>query len=344
MKLAPLLLASALLWTGGLPTHAAEELSDGRIRMGTILEVQLEGVAAPRARALVEQIYAEVAREEKIFSRFDPGSALSALNARAGTGPVDVPAPLARLLFESRTLSELSGGTFDVSVGPLIRLWDEAGELGRAPARQRLADARRRVGSAHLSVDLARSRAALERGSAIDLGGVAKGFALDRCGELLRAEPDLTGALLSFGQSSLYAHGSAGGGEPWRIALHDASGGFAGVIELRDTSLSVSESLGQYVQIGAQRYGHVIDPRSGRPLERAALAAVVTASGTRAEALSKALLILGPRDGIALLERLPGVEGMLADAAGRLWFTRGFRASTRFARWQAAAQPPYATR
>ena len=307
-----------------------ESVGDGRLRMGTVLEVQLEGAPAQDARALLDALYAEVAAEETLFSSFDAESAVSALNAHSGEGAREVPALLARLLAESKALGTLTRGTFDITVAPLVRLWAEAGKAGQLPSADAIAATRRHVGAANLVVDLEQRRVTLAHGSSVDIGGIAKGFALDRCAELLDGSPALSGALLSFGQSSLYARGRAPDGVPWRVALRHPRGGFVGVIELHDTSLSVSESLGQDVEIGGRRFGHVLDPRSGRPLERPALAAVVSSSGTRAEALSKALLILGAREGIALLEHLPDAQGMLVEADGRLSFTEGFRAATRF--------------
>jgi thiamine biosynthesis lipoprotein len=144
-------------------------------------------------------------------------------------------------------------------------------------------------------------------------------------------------ALLSFGQSSMRAVGAPPGARGWRILLRrpDVADGpresaFAGVLTLRDRSLSVSGSLGQWVEIAGRRYGHVIDPRSGRPLERRLVSAVVAPDATLAEALSKALLVLGEDEGMALLDGLPEVEGWLADADGRQWSTRGWAEAVRF--------------
>jgi thiamine biosynthesis lipoprotein len=113
------------------------------------------------------------------------------------------------------------------------------------------------------------------------------------------------------------------------VLVRDAAGGFAGIATLRDRALSVSGSFGQSSVIGGRRFGHVIDPRSAWPLERARLAAVVADSGARAEALSKALVVLGEREGIALVEAL-GAEGLLVDADGRRFQTHGFADAVRF--------------
>jgi thiamine biosynthesis lipoprotein len=108
------------------------------------------------------------------------------------------------------------------------------------------------------------------------------------------------------------------------------------VLTLADQALSVSGSLGQWSQIGGRRYGHVLDPRSGWPLERRRQALIVAPDAALAEALSKALLILGEDEGIALVAAQPGCEGLLTDADGRSWQTPGWRAAVRF---EAIASP-----
>src|SRR5262249_36732503 len=147
-------------------------------------------------------------------------------------------------------------------------------------------------------------------GAALDFGGIAKGWALDRACEQLRAA-GVTRALLSFGQSSIAAIGAAPGGDGWGVLLSNASGGVAGAIRLRDRALRTADSHGQWVEIEGQRYGHVIDPRTGEPLRSERVAVAVDADGARAEALSKALLVLGPAEGVALVESGGDAEGIL---------------------------------
>ena len=116
--------------------------------------------------------------------------------------------------------------------------------------------------------------------------------------------------------------------------------GFLGVVRLNDQALSVSGSLGQWVEIGGRRYGHVLDPRSGRPLSRRRQALVVAQSATLAEALSKALLILGEDEGIALVASQPGCHGLLVDTGGRSWSTPGWARAVGFEALEQPQTPP----
>jgi thiamine biosynthesis lipoprotein len=307
--------------------------------MGTVLEVTLRAADEPAGRALLDRLYARTADLEAELSSWQPDSSLSRLNAAAGTGPQPVAPELAALLREALPLSARTEGSFDVSVGPLVALWKEAGRRGRLPSAEELASARAKVGAQ--LVELSGERVALaKRGMSIDLGGVAKGHALDRLAALLRAE-GVADALLSFGESSIVALGAPEGGGRWRLLVRGPTGAYVGVVGLRDQALSVSGSLGQFEEIGGRRFGHVIDPRSGMPAQDARVALVLAPTAAAAEGWSKALLVLGPERGLALAEAEPGVEALLlAEDRGRA-ATSGFDESAAFeALRSAGARPP----
>lgn len=302
-------------------------MSDGRYAMGTVLELTLATGEDVPGRDLLERLFARTAELEAQLSGFDPESALSRLNARAGSGPMAVPAELARILADAELLASRSGGAFDVSVGPLVALWRAAGRRGRLPSAAELGAARARVGAEAWGID--GHRVWLAPGASLELGGFAKGWALDRLAEQLGAA-GVTDALLSFGESSTLALGSPPGSERWRLLVRGPAGDYAGVVALRNQALSVSANLGQASEIEGQRVGHVIDPRSGEALGRAQVAVVLAPTAGAAEGWSKALLVLGEHAGIARLEAEPGVEGLLLGEGGRLAATSGFDATTRF--------------
>jgi len=299
--------------------------SDGRQAMGTVLELTLVGPDAEALPDAMARLFAEVERLEALLSDWDPASEVGRLNASAGRGPRSVAPEVAELLGRSRALTRLTHGSFDVTVGPLVALWREAGLRAELPTRAALASALRRVGGEGIFVG-ADGSVALPEGASVTLGGVAKGYALDRLLPLLH-ETRIEAALLSFGQSSTWALGAPPGASGWRLLARAPQGGFAGVLTLRDRALSVSGSFGSFSEIEGRRLGHVLDPRSGEPLEEESEALVVASDATLAEALSKALLVLGAREGIALVDGLPGCEALLLDARGRSRRTRGWDAA-----------------
>jgi thiamine biosynthesis lipoprotein len=171
-------------------------------------------------------------------------------------------------------------------------------------------------------------RAGLARaGMSVDLGGIAKGYAIDRVAERWRAQ-GVEGALISFGESSTIAIGDAPGAAGWRLALRDATGELAWVVELRDQAFSVSSSLSQGSEIQGRRFGHVVDPRTGMALERSALAAVAADDATSAEIWSKAALVLPAQHVIEMLDPLDGPEAWIAAADGSSLATSGWQSAT----------------
>jgi thiamine biosynthesis lipoprotein len=293
--------------------------------MGTVLEITLVGSDPGALPDALGGLFAEARRLDALLSNWDAASDVSRLNAAAGAGPRAVAPEVAELLRRSRELGRLTRGSFDVTVGPLVTLWNDAGASGELPSRAALADARRRVGSERILV-LEDGRVALAEGTVVNLSGVAKGFALDRLLPVL-SRAGVEAALLSFGQSSTWALGAPPGAPGWRLLARAPDGGFAGVLTLRDRALSVSGSLGSFVEIGGRRFGHVLDPRSGEPLEARREALVVAPDATLAEALSKAVLVLGAREGLALVAAQPGCEAMLLDAGGSAHRTPGWDAA-----------------
>jgi thiamine biosynthesis lipoprotein len=297
--------------------------------MGTVLEVTLCVTDTAHDQQTLAALFTSAARLDSLLTTFSPHSPLSRLNAQAGRGAQPVPPEVAEILSLSLRYWRLTDGTFDVTVGPLMALWRQAAVAHTPPSPAAVQRARARVGSEKLRLS-PEGRVSLTRtGMAIDLGGIGKGYALDQLAGLLRKQ-GITNALLDFGQSSTWALGAPPDAAGWRLLVQQPDGGTVGVITLHDQALSVSGSLGQSVTVNGQRYGHIIDPRSGEPLRRDLLACVIAPSAAQAEALSKALLILGERAGIALLEKLPGTEGMLTAGEGKMWMTKGWARSVAF--------------
>jgi thiamine biosynthesis lipoprotein len=214
-----------------------------------------------------------------------------------------------------------------VPVGPVGALWARAGERNRRPRADELGEAVALVGQ---PVVLGPGwRASLPNpGMSVDLGGIAKGFALDTVARDLIAQ-GFTQGLLSFGESSIWALGAPADGPAWRLAVRADDGDILGTLDLRDQALSLSSSLGQSSEIEGRRYGHVVDPRSGEALTSRRRAIVVAGSATRAEILSTALLILDQREASALLAR-EDAEAFVTDEEGHHWQTRGWQAATAF--------------
>ena len=296
-----------------------------RHAMATRFELVLHGQDEAGLRAAGEEALDEIARLEDELSYFRPTSQIYRLNQEAAQQPVRVTPWLFRLLQHARQLTVETGGTFDITVAPLMRCWGFYAQEGRVPEPEALAEARACVGMHLVELNEADSTVLFARvGVELDLGSIGKGYAVERAGELLR-EAGVTSALLHGGTSTVLAIGAPQNADAWKIALEhpanlQASQEHTGVlllplatVRLRDESLSVSAVWGKSFTAADKSYGHVIDPRTGQPTEGASLAAIVLPSATESDALSTMLLTLGP-DGFEQTARLR--QGMRALVAG----------------------------
>lgn len=281
--------------------------------MATRFEIVLHGAEPARLRAAGEEALEEIAALDRQLSLYNPLSEVSRINARAARGPVKLDPRLFRLLQHASEISRATDGAFDITIAPLMSAWGLAGGDGHVPSDAQLAEARGRVGMDLVHLDESEFTVSFERdGVEIDLGAIGKGYAIDRAVEILR-EDGVESALIHGGTSTIYAIGTIPGGEPWRVGIHKPSpeGTLLRTVELRDGSLSVSASHGKSFVHEGREYGHVIDPRTGRPSDCAALAAVWGPSPTDSDALSTALLALG-EPGLGML------RGEFADYQGRV--------------------------
>ncbi|HEY2917546.1 MAG TPA: FAD:protein FMN transferase [Candidatus Binatia bacterium] len=303
-------------------TAALREAREVHYQMGTYLEVTVWHDEPETAKRLIRDAVREVHRLDEILSNYDPDSALSHLNRRAGAGVMRVPAELFALLTAAREFSEKTGGIFDVTVGPLMELWQRAAANNRLPSEKQVAQTLATVGYRNLAlrrpdeVELARS------GMSVDLGGIGKGYAVDRVTEIFRIA-GVTAALINFGSSSMSAIGAPPGKHDWEIAVQDTDNRLRGAIHLRDAALSTSSSMGRWWTIGGKKYGHLIHPMSGAPITEARTAIVISRSATQAEALTKPLVLLG-KSALPTIEKFPRAQAVVLPASGAPAFSRQF--------------------
>ena len=296
------------------PSRRAEPLCHAVEAMGTRFEIVL-----PDARnqggydihAIAEEALAEIVRLDSRLSAYQPTSDISWINAHAAQRDVKVEPRLFALLQRCVELSHATDGGFDITMGPLMRVWKFMGGTGALPSPDAVAGARSRVGSQHLRLDPAASTIRFARsGMAIDLGAVGKGFAIDEAIGVLRAH-GVTRALLHGGTSSVHALGHPVGGDSWRIAWSPRTGG-AKILEIRNSALSVSAQHGKSFFHNGQRYGHVIDPCTGWPADGPGSTVVTGPRSLECDALSTALLVNGGDWLRVMRVRFPDYAGVAA--------------------------------
>ncbi len=280
-----------------------------RRAMNTRFELVLYGARETALRAAGEEALDEIERLEAQLSLFRPTSEIARLNREAAGRPVKVSPPVFRLLERARDLWSLTGGAFDPTVGPLMRLWGFRDVDVPEPTSEALAAARAATGMDKVELNPADFTVRfLHPKLALDLGALGKGYALDCAVEILR-DAGVTSALIHGGTSSVAALGRMPDGRPWKVAVPSPTPPEApppaspvpdsraerplAEFELEDESLGVSAVSGRWVRHGGHVRGHVLDPRTGEPVQHAALAAVVLREAAESDALSTALLVLG---------------------------------------------------
>lgn len=283
--------------------------------MGTLVRIMVYAPDVQAARAAISRGFARVRELDLVLSDYKPDSELSRLTTSAVATPVAVSDDLFAVLEASQRLSKETDGAFDITQGPVVRLWREARRTGVVPAAQALADAQARTGWQKLLLDPARRTVQLAvAGMALDVGAIGKGYAAS---EALRAieAAGVTSALVAI-SGDLAFSAAPPGRHGWRVGLLDVPAGDASmphVLELTHAAVSTSGNREQYLDANGHRYSHVVDPASGMGLVDDVTVTVIAPQGLLADGLDTAASVLGPDEGLALIERHPTAAGLIVS-------------------------------
>lgn len=313
------LLVTAFPEARGAGEHAVRYL------MGTWFDLVI--LDPPPAPDVEESVFQEVARLEHVLSSWDSSSELSQLNANAGRGPQTVSDDLANVVEESASICATTGGAFDVTVAPLLRAWGFLSDSPAMPDPDVSRDAQSHVGCDRVTVHHDSKSVALADGASLDFGGIGKGYAVDRALAVLRAR-GVTRAKVDFGSSSLGFLGRIAGG--WPVVIVNPLDRDTPLVSFRvaDGSVSTSSQQERYFVSDGHRYGHIFDPRVGKPVDSRLLSVtVIMARGSSADALSTGLFVMGAAEGKRLISRMAdvsavfveqGENGLVISTAGKL--------------------------
>ena len=286
-----------------------KQIAVARNAMATRFEIVAYGDHEASVRAAGEEALNEIQRIEAQLSLYRPDSEIAHLNARAARDWVRVSPEVFRLLEQAAYLSSKTAGAFDITIAPLVRCWGFIGGQGQQPTPEAIEQARQTVGMHLVELDPENFAVRFRRpGVMLDFGAIGKGHAIDKAAELLREE-GITSAILHGGTSTVCAIGKPPDQPSWKVAVEappeaeDTQPKPLAVVELHEEAFSVSAVWGKSFSRGGKTFGHIIDPRTGHPADYADLAAIVLPSATETDALSTALLTMGPsgQDTIARL-------------------------------------------
>jgi thiamine biosynthesis lipoprotein ApbE len=302
------------------------------LSMGTVFEVTIYTAD----RYIAEKVFNDVSREtnrlDYLMSNYKKESVLSQLNKNASEEPTDCNNELAYVIEQSLQYSDMTDGAFDITIGPLMKKWGFFKKQGRIPGKEELESVLETVSYKNIIIEektiksLSKNPVTVKTvyfknaGTRIDLGGIGKGYAVDMAARVLK-QNGINSALINFA-GNIYTFGTPPGKDSWVIGLQHPrkSEGLLGSFEIKDKAVSTSGDYEKFFTIEGKRYSHIIDPRTGNPVKGIVSVTIVTDNATRADALSTGVFVLGLEEGMALIEKLPDVEGIIIyeDAGSKL--------------------------
>jgi FAD:protein FMN transferase len=314
---------------GGSPGAAASRVVQ---RAGTAMGSELRLTAytddEAAAQRAFDAVFSEFERLDALLSVWRPGSDVLRVNAAAGDRPVPVSLDTRAVLRAARQVSDWTGGKFDVTFGPLAEVWkfDAQDQDNSIPDDAHIGSRLPLIDYRRVEIDEEAGTVFLTRkGMRIHLGGIGKGYAVERAAAILR-QAGIRDFMIQAG-GDLYAGGFKEG-KPWRLGINDPrgpAGRLFAAVDLSDGTFSTSGDYARFFIKGGIRYHHLLDPATGLPARGCRSVTIVADSPTQADALSTGVFILGPADGMALVERLPGVEAVIVTATNEVLVSSGLR-------------------
>ena len=294
--------------------------------MGTIVFVT--GVAPDDATAhrAVDAGLKEIRRLEELLSTWIPDSELSQVNAAAGQQPVPVSKETMVLLKQSLEMDRLTTGGFNIAIGPAVAAWNVSDE-GRVPTLHEINAIRPLIDIGNLKLNLQSGTVFLTRSDMqVDVGGIGKGFAADLAAEVMIAAGATAGVVAISGDIKTF--GRMPDGQQFVFGIQHPrleQSNVLATIELEDEAVSTAGDYQRYFEQDGVRYHHILDPQTLQPARSTQSVTVIASQGVMADGLDTGIFVMGPEKGMALIERLPEVEGVIVDAEGNVTISSGLK-------------------
>ena len=301
--------------------------------MGTKAWITIYSGDRSGAEKAIKDSFRELYRIDAAMSNWKKSSEISILNDSSHGMPVKVSQELFALVDSSFEYSRLTSGAFDITARPLVLLWgferaggveqDDTGaerhgedidapSSKRTPSKKQIEKTLQRVGYERVSLNADSLTITIPEGMSLDLAGVAKGYAIDRCRSIIEAE-GFTSALINLG-GNIYALGTPPEASGWKVGIRDPRGSadIVGYLLLKDEAVATSGDYENFVEINGKRYGHIIDPKTGYPADGVLSVTVIAPSGLASDALSTGFFVLGPERAEKVAAGLKGVKAVFA--------------------------------
>jgi thiamine biosynthesis lipoprotein len=297
--------------------------------MGTVVEVTLVGENEEEAKKGSLQAFQEIKRIEALMSQWIESSDVSQINRSAGKGWRKVSSETMEVIKTAQKIAGLSEGGFDVTVGPLVELWRRAREKGIPPSNEDVKRTLKLVNFKELSADPERGVYLRKERMSVDVGGIAKGYAVDKAFERLR----------NLGYKNLIVNAGgdlrAGGSkfdQPWTIGIQHPreSQKIMAKVSISDEAIATSGDYEKFFTHQGNRYHHILNPKDGFPTVGCQSVTIIGKDGMMTDGLATAVFVLGPEKGYALCQKLEGVECLIVDKEGKRILSPGLKARISF--------------
>jgi thiamine biosynthesis lipoprotein len=320
--LSKILLLGISLPMSAPPAHA-QWLTGEEAIMGTAIRVELWADDEATGEAAIAAVMAEMHRIDRAMSPYKPESELSRINREAAERPVPISQEMFDILSRSIEFSKISGGTFDITFSSVGYLYDYRRHI--KPTDKEIEQALPGIDYRHIQLDARKRTVRFARpGVRIDLGGIGKGHAVDN-GIALLKKRGITQAIVTAGGDSRVLGDR--GGRPWMVGIRDPrrKDNMVAVIPLINSAISTSGDYERYFEVDGERYHHILNPKTGRSATGVHSVSVIGPDATTTDGLTKPVFILGPEKGLRLIESIPGIDAVIIDADGKMFYSSGLQ-------------------
>jgi len=295
--------------------------------MGSRFEVTAVANQEEVAWEAINAGIAEINRIENLISSWDAHSQTSDINQQAGIQAVKVDKELFDLIFRAKKIAALTNGAFDISYASMDRIWQFDGSMKTMPSPEKIAQAKAKINWQNILLDRVQQTVFLkEKGMKIGFGAMGKGYAANRAKIVMRKMKGVHGGIVNAG-GDLIAWGKSNTPEGWGIKIADPKdkNKILGSIQLHNQAIVTSGDYEKFVVFDGKRYAHIIDPRTGYPTTGIKSVTVISPDAELSDALATAVFVMGKKDGLALINEINGVEGLIVTDDDQLLTTKNLK-------------------
>ncbi len=320
-----LIFSLSILTSCSKNNKASEPLKKSELLMGTVVTVSLYDSTNEE---ILNKVFNKVKELESILSINENGTLVDKINDEAGINPVKVDDYTYTVVKKGVEYSKLSNGLFDISVGPIVKLWSIGLPEAKVPTKQEIDEKLPLIGYSDIEINDADKTIYLKRkGMMLDLGGIAKGYTADVISDIL-TEEGVNSAIINLG-GNIFAHGKKPNGDEWKIGIQDPfseRGGIIGTLITSNKSIVTSGIYERYIEENGIKYHHILSPKTGYPYENEiAGITIVSDNSTDGDALSTSVFAMGVEEGMKFVNSIDGIDAIFITKDNKVYITDGLK-------------------